>query len=963
MVRFITIDIMGWNRGLFNQKFGWFHTSLYLFALYPLNLYLSGLGDLNNIIIGIVLFALLVHLVEIFLFWGKESKPALNSMMLKTDEREPFFASRFLSIKIAKFNLVFIAILLVLAGWTEYKGVATEMTLGKLLGGKDSIIKSTNIQQLNIKIRPANFLKIKRTVEKYANQAILREKEYVSAVIEQDGETIPIKIRLKGDWTDHIKIAKKWSFRITITGNHSFMGMKTFSIQHPSARQWLNEWVFIQQLKHEDILTPRYSFIPVNVNGESWGIYAIEEGQAKQLLESHNRRESVILKYNESSLWDKTYAKIYFETQTGLNPKNYYTDAIGDQVDEFTAFGLKRIQKNPELNGYFSAATQKFEAFRRGKAALKDTFDLEKLAKYSALGDLFMAYHGFRYHNRRFYYNPVTGLIEPVHFDGNPGKWRNPQGPLWGLNADREDGFMLQGDEGNRMFFKDPLFLERYLFHAARISKPEYFKEMKARISGDLRIMTQIVNTEWPDIKFNWEEIQQTSIHMRAAWLGQLKAETELLAFSEEQLFDPKTNLIQIELANLRYLPLEIMEVTYKLGKRTVPLSIVNQGKLSFNPKTGFPYVLGHTKRQTFYKLTAKIPQFVVDQTKGKIDVSKMKLSFKAIHSKKSKSRAVVRRYKYKKMGPPSVYYSLEKSLKAHPFLSQKGRVITIASGQWDVKGDVIIPEGYLVKAGAGTNLKFEKEAIFLSHSPVILNGETTNPIIFTAQGEYWSGFILLQAESKSLVRNVIFEKAKWIKRKSWSSPGGVTFYESDVDIIDSSLMHGKGEDGLNIVRSKFLIQRSHFEDFPSDAFDGDFSKGTVENSTFNNIRGDAVDFSGSEVKLEGLTFSNITDKAVSAGEASFVTADQIDIKNAKICFASKDKSKLLVTNSEVKGCQIAATAFQKKPEYGGAKVSLKSVVLKETKEIYWTEPGSEVIIDGQLQEANKDSIKKQLYK
>ena len=61
-----------------------------------------------------------------------------------------------------------------------------------------------------------------------------------------------------------------------------------------------------QIFKDEDILTTRYGFISVKLNGKSLGIYAYEEHFDKQLLEYNQRREAPILKFNEEGCENST---------------------------------------------------------------------------------------------------------------------------------------------------------------------------------------------------------------------------------------------------------------------------------------------------------------------------------------------------------------------------------------------------------------------------------------------------------------------------------------------------------------------------------------------------------------------------------------------------------------------------------------------------------------------------------
>ncbi len=51
------------------------------------------------------------------------------------------------------------------------------------------------------------------------------------------------------------------------------------------------EWYIHQICAEEDLLTTRYDFVNVEINGEIKGAYALEEHFDKQLLEARNRRE------------------------------------------------------------------------------------------------------------------------------------------------------------------------------------------------------------------------------------------------------------------------------------------------------------------------------------------------------------------------------------------------------------------------------------------------------------------------------------------------------------------------------------------------------------------------------------------------------------------------------------------------------------------------------------------------
>ena len=119
-----------------------------------------------------------------------------------------------------------------------------------------------------------------------------------------DGTKMDADIRLKGDWVDHLK-GDKWSFRIQLKGDDQVMGFRQFSIQTPETRNYLYEWAFHQNLIEENILTTRYHFVNVLLNGKLLGIYGIEEHFTGELIESQGRRQGVIIRFDEENLWDK----------------------------------------------------------------------------------------------------------------------------------------------------------------------------------------------------------------------------------------------------------------------------------------------------------------------------------------------------------------------------------------------------------------------------------------------------------------------------------------------------------------------------------------------------------------------------------------------------------------------------------------------------------------------------------
>ena len=119
--------------------------------------------------------------------------------------------------------------------------------------------------QINIKFKDFSKLKLKRDQAIDEGYLIKGEDDYVKGEISYDGNNYPIRIRLKGDLTDHLE-GMKWSFRIKGRQGQKIMGMSEFSLMNPKMREYINEFVFHKLLKYQGLPYLRYKFIRLKIN-------------------------------------------------------------------------------------------------------------------------------------------------------------------------------------------------------------------------------------------------------------------------------------------------------------------------------------------------------------------------------------------------------------------------------------------------------------------------------------------------------------------------------------------------------------------------------------------------------------------------------------------------------------------------------------------------------------------------
>ena len=277
-----------------------------------------------------------------------------------------------------------------------------------------------------LKEKELNKVRAKRAEALRNGVLISDDSDLVKARISSENKpNLKSLIRLKGDWTDHLRDTLKWSYKITLEGDQTLFGMRKFSVQHPIVRGYAWEWLYQKTIKEYGLMGLRYDFLNVEMQVEKKdtiiskpiGIMALEESVDKILIENNRRREGIILSFDESILWEDR------KRQRDLQlPENKNDDSVRVvAAAPIRVFNENRVLATPALKKQFDTAKNMLHGLRTGKLKISEVFDVEKLSLYVALSNLFGGHHGLIWHNLRIYYNPVTNRLEPVASDSNSG--------------------------------------------------------------------------------------------------------------------------------------------------------------------------------------------------------------------------------------------------------------------------------------------------------------------------------------------------------------------------------------------------------------------------------------------------------------------------------------------------------------------------------------------------------------
>lgn len=720
------------------------------------------------------------------------------------------------------------------------------------------------------------------------------DDSWVNAVILYKDKDFKAKLRLKGDWLDHLN-GIKWSFRIKLKKGGTFKCMREFSIQTPAARHFLDEWIAHKIFLKEDVLTTKYDFIPVYLNNKNLGLYAYEEHFTKQLIESNNRREGPIIKFSEDQLWK---SRIYKEND---NLPHFY-------ASEILPFKENKTLSDNNLRKQFENAQNLLYQYKFFTKKTSQIFDINKLAKYLALVDLTKSYHGLIWHNQRFYYNPVLSKLEPIAFDNycEVGVMQWTQRSIYGnINRNQLDT-ELNGFSNTVYLFTDINFIKLYIHYLKKYTDNAYLTNFFKNNKDEIIRYSKNLQIEFPDYQYDSSFLYTNSNLIKEKLKQYIKninnnQNTQLSALKLSKEYKTVYNK-------------EIAPYFVKAWSDHNKIKIINYYPFEINILG-----IGTHKKIITEPFTENINLGFLQSTEFSTELADDLFLYFKIKDQNDILTINVNKRKFPTDYNPAQQLSEETDFKSNKNYIISGNKVIFKNGKKTITNPIIIPKGYKVIFEAGANLDIINHSMFLSYSPVFLLGKKNNKIIIQSSDGTAMGFTVLQANEKSLIQHTVFNNLNTLDFKGWTLTGAVNFYESDVIFTYSTFKNNYCEDALNIIRSNFNVENCGFENIFSDAFDSDFCKGKISETNFNIIGNDAIDFSGSFVEISDCDIRNAGDKGISGGENSTLNVSNCIISDSKTGVASKDKSTVNLNDCFVKNCHYGLVAFQKKPEFGPA--------------------------------------------
>ncbi|MEA1878426.1 MAG: CotH kinase family protein [Bacteroidota bacterium] len=809
------------------------------------------------------------------------------------------------------------------------------------------------METLHLYIDSLDMLALQRKRELAFEEGILvtADDDYVNGLMFYKDSTLPVELRLKGDWLDHLE-GRKWSFRIKVKSGYTWHRLYTFSIHNPLARDFINEWVAHELYRASGNLAPRYGFVPVTLNGKSLGVYAWEEHFEKQLVESMSRREGPIVKFSEDHFW--TVQQVLAKEKFGLA----YPFLEAAYISPFKE---SRTFADSVLEAQFLLASDLMYQYQYGLSPLKELFDIEHFAAFHALMDITRGFHGLTWHNQRFYYNPFLNLLEPIFFDGYTelgvfGRDR-PVIAGWINLDDRPKGF----DDLNWIsIYRDKDFLKLFLEKMEEFSDEDWIRTFLSSRENTIKVYEKMIQKEYPDYKFDSEFILNNAKAVKSA----------LPAFREYIQKNPDFADFDYETVRNRpyardyhpdVLSSYINAYTLDSTDAGVRIEIHN-----FIPRPISVIAYGNNPRRQEWGLSKPLKLDELTRFYPDIDTivteSSIQWLFCADDSANQLFPVQVKPFRAPVERSPSIELRNSFGLELPEGVSQNGKSIIFKKGIHQVSDPIIIPDGYKVEFEAGCELDMVDHSMFISYSSIFMKGDSADPVIIKSSDHSANGFTIIQARDTSYLNHVTFEGLNTLNYEGWSLTGAVSFYESHVVIDSSEFIQNQCEDALNIIRSHFKVRQTVFQNTFADAFDSDFCTGIVSGVSFFEIGNDAIDFSGSKVEITDCNIFGAGDKGVSCGENSELEVSNTSVNGANIGFASKDLSSLTLIDCVGVNLNYGLVAFQKKPEFGPASIWTRRFKATSVTTLHLVERASVLKLNASLIKGQEESVAIRFY-
>jgi hypothetical protein len=771
----------------------------------------------------------------------------------------------------------------------------------------------------------------------------------IPALINFDNKNYKVDLRLKGDRPTHFSDISKSSFKIEIKKNKTIFGVNKFSLMKPRMRNYIHEWIYHELMKEFGVIGLKYEFVKLKINGESKGLYVLEEGFDKILIERNKRRNGPIFSLNE-------------EWNMGRNADG--------QILLFEVYN-KKYWKSEENIKLTNSALSLLHNFFNNKLESDRIFDQDKWASFLAAADINFYAHGLHSKSVKFYYNPLSSRFEPISFDGHrivPDynnkilKW-DKHGAYRNSAPSFQVALKCKFEKEINKYCKDLLLYKLFFNNNGKLNNIFFnkYKENIKKITSDIFL------------KNFFKQREKKIFNITSKIYGDYFYVDHINFWGPGIYYFNKKSLYERS-KSLKFMTSSVpSNISINQVDNRIDIMIWRNEDTESNVFfTNNNLVI----KKIFCNTTLSNKNFVFDINK-KIIQKNQSVIFTERKDLKCTSVLLFDEVyktefkKYVEILNPNLKTELGSNFANFvEYFYIEGKLLKLKKNKTIIDKNIIIPGGYIVKIEPEQKIILINNSIITSGSafnadggdplvnnPIEIRGETNNK---------GGGIFITNTKKKNIFKNVLFQNLGGSVDNLFLDRfviyGAINIYKSPINLQNFEFSEISSEDAINIISSNFLIKNGIFTNIAFDGIDIDNGYGNINNLIFKNISNDALDFSESSINVSNVDFENITDKAVSVGENSKVNLKNLNIFKSFLGIVSKDGSIVSAKNIKNKDVLIPFSSYKKKNEYNAPILKLNNVINSNYKTLYYKDKYSEIVIDNIAQNKITKNIYKKIY-
>ncbi|MDC0444503.1 CotH kinase family protein [Alphaproteobacteria bacterium] len=789
----------------------------------------------------------------------------------------------------------------------------------------------------------------------------LNKNFYQVELLDEQGSTLKGRFRLKGNLPGHRAKGYFPSINVKLKGAARYFGVEEFSVQNPGERQWLWETVSYKLLQDQGVIAPQANFVELTVNDVNFGIHLFTERLTKRMLERNSRRYGPVIEIENTRV------------QNHLDYSDY------DYFRPSSMPSVRSMFKNNDetLLALKSHALKNMELYLLGQKTPESVFDLDLFAKYLAAKDLLSASE-VSWDEIKWYYNPLTKLLEPIDFDMHAGIARisaplfiergttqliekegavnqelgrtpcqisleNGSGSQQTISIETRD---LPSDCSGKEYavrlnpFFDrivasEIFQKAYFQSLERISRPDFIENFFTINENFLKNEDKILRIKLERRNTDFYNTIKTTIEKRAQLIRKILSAKNVVVGH----YSNDGRKLVLTLANLNTtVPVNLKQVSLKQKKSRIVINEIlpalSQKKIEITPVDREDWDLGHLASESLKKRRVLIDY-----------------SAPGLHSTLTSNVSIM-----ELISPEEQAYKFLTPLNAEQLVKEFGATYRSASQEIELSSKTFFRSNYIISglrvvAGPGSLIGIADGAKIEFHGGVSFQGaENADVNIISLDGT--GAILFFGSKEETNLSNVNIQNFNLAKTELGGSAitSPITFYKTNFNLARVLVENVHAEDSINIVSSRGNITDLQIRNNNlSDCLDVDFSNVEINSVMISNCGNDGLDFSFSSVVGHDIQITNVGDKLISLGEATIANLSNVAAGLAPTGVAVKDGATMFLSNSKIFDVDFGVVLYNKKSGFSPASASVTDTEFKDVKLERVATSGMEIVTIDQI--------------